>query len=167
MVAAADGYVRDVMLLTIRAFQPKDAPALRALFFQTIHQVNCQHYSAAQLTAWAPADYDAAVWLARLRALAPFVAWLGNEIVGYADVQVDGYIDHFYCHANYQGLGVGRALMQQILAQAQARQLPLLYSQVSMTAQPFFQHFGFHIVQHQQVAIRGEVLDNALMQKRL
>jgi putative acetyltransferase len=44
----------------------------------------------------------------------PFIAATDGVIVGYSDLQSSGLIDHFFCHHNYQGCGVGKALMSQI-----------------------------------------------------
>lgn len=40
------------------------------------------------------------------------------------------------------------------------------YADVSMTAKPFFQHYGFAVVRQQQKEVRGVVLTNFLMEKR-
>ena len=60
--------------MPIRPFLPGDAPALRATFHSFIHPLARQHYTTAQLQAWAPAEYDATQWAERLRANRPWVA---------------------------------------------------------------------------------------------
>ncbi|HIF9223059.1 TPA: hypothetical protein ACX6QE_000791 [Photobacterium damselae] len=54
---------------------------------------------------------------------------------------------------------------EQVEAWAQELGLQKLYSEVSITARPFFEQYGFKIVTAQKVAQRGIVLDNFLMQK--
>jgi putative acetyltransferase len=44
----------------------------------------------------------------------PFIAETDGVIAGYSDLQSSGLIDHFFCHHNYQGCGVGKALMSHI-----------------------------------------------------
>jgi putative acetyltransferase len=85
-------------MLIIRKFQNGDELTLREIFFNTIRNVNIKDYSEVQVQAWAPDDYDQPEWYKRISAIDPFVAILNGEIVGYADVQDDGYIDHFFCH---------------------------------------------------------------------
>ncbi len=87
-------------------------------------------------------------------------------MVGFADLQADGYIDHFFCHHAHQGQGVGRALMQQIAQAADAAGLARPYSHVSLTARPFFERYGFRIVTEQGVSIRGVTLSNFVMEKQ-
>lgn len=152
---------------TIRAFQQGDESALRNIFFNTVRQINSNDYSAAQVQAWAPDNYDASAWSERISAIKPFVAVLADKVVGYADVQADGYIDHFFCHWQYQGKGIGKALMTKLILTGQQQGITRLYAHASITAKPFFQHYGFTEVKRQQVPIRGQVLTNFVMEKWL
>ena len=152
--------------LLIRHYLPGEEAALWQLKFATIRQINCRDYSPAQCAAWAPDDLDPALWQQRVQGMNPWVALLDGEIAGFADLQADGYIDHFFCHHAHQGQGVGRALMQQIAQAADAAGLARLYSHVSLTARPFFERYGFRIVTEQGVSIRGETLTNFVMEKQ-
>lgn len=149
--------------MLIRAYVPGDAARLRAVFMSAVHGPAADCYSAAQLMAWAPDDYDADQWAARLAANRPFVAEIDGVAAGFADVQADGYIDQFFVAAEYTGRGVAGALMARILAQG----LPRLYADVSLRAERFFAAHGFVVEQRQRVEVRGQVLDNARMARRL
>ena len=154
-------------MIELREFQPGDAAALRGVFESAIHGVASRDYTPQQLHAWAPREHDAADWAEHMRDLAPFVALQDGQVVGYADVQPDGYIDHFFVSVAAGGRGVGGALMRRLLARADALGLAQLTSHVSLTAQPFFAHFGFEIVEHRVVEIDGVALRNAAMRKAL
>lgn len=153
--------------MKIRMYEPNDADSLRQLKYETIHAVNIADYTKAQLDAWAPASFDREVWQARINAMHPFIVELEGKCVGFADLQEDGYIDHFFCHFQHQRQGVGRALMAHIFAVGHQRGITRFYSHVSITAKPFFARFGFRVVKEQQVAINGHVLTNFLMEKTL
>ncbi|KGK01573.1 GNAT family N-acetyltransferase [Thalassotalea sp. ND16A] len=154
-------------MLSIRKFQNGDELVLREIFFNTIRNVNIKDYSEVQVKAWAPDDYDQSEWYKRISTINPFVAVLNNEIVGYTDIQDDGYIDHFFCHWNHQGKGIGKTLIQVLFAEGQKKGITRLYSHASITAKPFFEHFGFKEIKKQQVKIRGQVLTNYVMEKFL
>jgi putative acetyltransferase len=154
-------------MITLRGFQAGDEPALRAVFASAIHGTARRDYSQLQVDAWAPRDHDPAAWASRMQGIAPFVAVIDGVVVGYADVQPGGYIDHFYVAAAAGGQGVGGALMRRILARAEELGLAELISHVSLTAQPFFAHFGFEIVEHRVVDVRGVEMRNAAMRKAL
>ena len=154
-------------MLTIRKFQKGEESNLRDIFFNTVRHVNIKDYSELQVKAWAPDNYDQSEWCKRINAIDPFVAVLDSEIVGYADVQDDGYIDHFFCHHNHQGKGIGKALMQKLIETTLQKGNARVYSHASITAKPFFEHFGFKMLNPQQVDIRGQVLTNYVMEKLL
>jgi putative acetyltransferase len=154
-------------MITLRTFRSGDGPALRAVFESAIHGTARRDYSQEQVDAWAPREHDAADWAEHMRDLAPFVACVDEAIVGYADVQPTGYIDHFFVAAEAGGQGVGGTLMRRLLARAEELRLPALTSNVSLTAQPFFAHFGFEVVEHRVVDVRGVSLRNAAMRKAI
>ncbi|WP_371188778.1 GNAT family N-acetyltransferase [Thalassotalea maritima] len=152
-------------MIKIRPYAEHDAKALWDIHFHTIQHINIGDYSQAQVEAWAPENKDFSLWQTRMQRLSPFIAEIDGVIVGYSDLQTDGLIDHFFCHHEYQGQGVGKALMKHILETGKVRGLKRFYSQVSITAKPFYQHFGFDVVKAQEVEIRGQVLNNFVMEK--
>ena len=99
--------------------------------------------------------------------LNPFVAIENDKIVGYADLQDSGYIDHFYVSGTMPRRGVGARLMNELHEEANRLKITELTSNVSVTAQPFFARFGFEIVERKMGEIRGVVVPNALMRKLL
>ncbi len=95
----------------------------------------------------------------------PSIAEINGVVVGYSDLQSDGFIDHFFCHHEYQGMGIGKALMTHILNCGSKKNIHRYYSEVSITAKPFYEHFGFKVVKAQNVEIRGQTLTNYIMEK--
>ena len=154
-------------MITIRDFQEEDAPTLWALFFNTVRKVNRRDYTEQQVKAWAQEGFDSQLWLKKMISIQPFVAELDGVIVGYSDVQPSGLVDHFFCHHEYQGQGVGRALMTHVIRQAEAKGRDRIYSEVSITARPFYEHMGFTVVNEQQIEVRGATLTNYVMERHL
>ena len=153
--------------MKIRRFAPGDEPALLAVFYSAVHQTAARDYRPAQLAVWAPADIDGMRWAERMRALRPFVVERDGQIVGYADVQANGYIDHFFVSGQHPRQGIGTRLMQRIQEEAQTLGLTELSADVSLTAQPFFAHHGFELLERREVVRDGVQIPNALMRKRL
>ncbi len=153
--------------MRIRRFSPGEEPALFEIFHSAIHRIACRDYTREQVDAWAPADLDSALWATRIRGINPFVAEIDGRLVGYADVQANGYIDHFFVSGHTPRQGVGTALMTVLEAEALRMGLDELTSNVSRTAQPFFERFGFVVVEQRRPVIRGVELPNALMRKAL
>lgn len=152
-------------MLIIRKYVEQDAGATWLLYFNTIRKINSRDYNQLQVEAWAPDSMDLFIWNKRMMDIEPFIAEIDGTIVGYADLQNDGLIDHFFCHHEYQRQGVGRALMEHILDAGAKKKIKLYFSQVSITAKPFFESFGFVVVKQQLVEVRGQQLTNFYMQK--
>ena len=151
----------------IRQYKAGEEAQLWALFYHTIHQVNTQDYTEIQINAWAPKQVDMESWITKTQGRSPFVCLSNQQIVGYSDLQPNGYIDHFFCHHEFQGKGVGSALMRHIEQLAERQNIQKLTADVSLTAKGFFEHRGFEVVSNQQVSIRGQWLSNYKMQKNL
>jgi len=100
-----------------------------------------------------------------MRGINPFVAEIDGVIVGYTDLQTSGLIDHFFCHHEYQRQGVGRALMEHIFTTGEAKGIARYYSEVSKTARPFYERFGFLVVSEKTLDTGGQKLSNFLMEK--
>jgi putative acetyltransferase len=150
-----------------RRFRLGEERALYEVFYSAIHLVASRDYTAEQINAWAPVDLDQELWSRKIHDIKPFVTEIDGNVVGYADLQPSGYIDHFFVSAYYQGQGVGRLLMSTIHSEAASLGLTELTSDVSRTAQPFFEKFGFCIIEQRTLELQGVVVPNALMRKVL
>ena len=138
-----------------------------ANFRHTIHQINAQHYSQKQRDAWAPTHIDNTLWNKKIAHLSSFVCVEENKILGYSDIQKNGYINHFFCHHQHQCQGVGSALIKHIHSLAKQQGTTQLSADVSITAKPFFEIKGFKVVKKQAVPIRGQIFVNFKMTKTL
>jgi putative acetyltransferase len=149
----------------IRRFEPGEEPALFDIYHSAIHLIASRDYTEEQVNAWAPAVLDEELWVRRIRGINPFVAELEGILVGYADVQASGYIDHFFVSGRHPRQGIGRSLMEVLESEAKRLGVTELTSDVSRTAQPFFTRFGFQIVEQRVPVVRGIEVPNARMCK--
>ena len=152
-------------MITIRNYKENDEKILWEIFFHAIRNINIRDYSQEQVEAWAPDECDAVAWKKRMDGLNSFIAEIDGVVVGYTDLQPSGLIDHFFCHHEYQGRGVGRTLMNHVFAIGKERGIKRYYSEVSITARPFYQRLGFKVTKEQEVEIRGQKLKNFVMEK--
>ncbi len=153
--------------MRVREFRAGEEPALFSVFHSAVHQIASRDYTPEQIEAWAPADLDQRYWAARVQAIKPFVVVEDELIIAYADVQANGHIEHFFVSGAHARRGAGRMLMHKIHEVAARSGVVQLSSDVSLSAQAFFERFGFHVVERRSPVIRGVALDNALMRKRL
>ncbi|EWH08325.1 GCN5-related N-acetyltransferase [Catenovulum agarivorans DS-2] len=94
-------------MITIQAYYSGVELALFKVFTSAINEVCSKDYAPEQIKAWLPPEYDAVKWKERLECIQPYIAKFNGNIVGYADIQNDGYIDHFFVDSGYQSMGVG------------------------------------------------------------
>lgn len=153
--------------MKIRLFHPQDAEQIAQLFYETVREVNIRDYSSNQVKAWAPDNMHFRNWAKVCLERFTYVADENGLIVGFGELETDGHIDCFYCHKNYQRCGVGSQIYRAIETKAIALKLNRLLTEASITAKPFFQRMGFSVVREQQVARRGEIFTNYVMEKFL
>ncbi|SEG23869.1 GNAT family N-acetyltransferase [Vibrio hangzhouensis] len=154
-------------MLMIRQAKVADAKQIHTLFLETIRTVNSKDYNELQVNAWASKELTTDAFREYIVKHNPLVVTDGEQVLGYADIQSDGLIHHFYCHHAQQRSGIGSMLMSELIRRAQDMKLVSIYSYVSITAQPFFEHFGFTVSKPNRAEARGVILDNFLMEKRL
>lgn len=133
--------------------------AMAQLFHDTIHQVNSRDYSPEQIAAWSPKVKLGEAWRNRLLPkqalyIASDQASGHNQPIGFAELDPadsngQAHIDCFYVHHQWQGQGVGTALISALETDAKAQGISLFYVEASITAQPFFSRKGFKVIREQ------------------
>ena len=154
-------------MVTLRLYKPDDAPALLALFRDTIRRVNARDYSPEQIRAWASDDIDPVVWMGRFMGRFVIVADEAGQPVGFAELESDGHIDRMYVSADHQGQGIGRQLLAAVVAEARRLGLARLFVEASLTARPFFEARGFTVLTPQVVTCREVEFVNYRMERGL
>lgn len=149
--------------MELRPYESGDCPALARLFRDTVHTVNARDYTPEQLDAWADGQVDLFAWDTSFLAHHTLVAEEDGVILGFADMDGDGYLDRLYVHRDYQGRGVASALCDALEAACPAA---VFTTHASLTARPFFEDRGYRVLRRQTVLRHGVALDNFVMEKR-
>ena len=153
--------------VNIRPYRESDAREIAELFHDTVHSVNRRDYTGEQLAAWASHVIDYEHWRRRLIEKKPIVAEIGEKIVGFAELDPDGHIDCFYVHKEYQRRKIGQRMLDRLTENAKGIGIHRLYSEISVTAVPFFEKSGFRMIQENIIWRKGIHLMNYVMEKRL
>ena len=151
--------------MIIRLFQKQDAEQIAQLFHQTVREINSHDYSMAQVKAWAPDNIYWRNWAKISAERFTYVADDRGIVAGFGELEINGYIDCFYCHKNYQRMGIGSQIYRAIEAKAQELAINRLFTEASITAKPFFLYVEFSVIKKQQVQRRGETFVNYAMEK--
>jgi len=156
--------------MNIRRFLEEDISEVVSLFYETVHEVNKQHYSQEQLNAWAPQDeteQKIEAWKESMVRNITFIAENSGQIVGFADMTYGGELDRMYVHKDYQRRGVASTLLKKLEAEADRLGVNEIKTDASITAKPFFERHEYREVESQAVEWRGVKLNNFKMIKKL
>ena len=136
----------------IRPYCSGDCGKMAQLFYDTVHTVNAADYSPRQMDAWATGETDLSAWDASFRTHHTLIAEACGQIVGFADMDGSGYLDRLFVDKDHQGRGVATALCDALEAAARAEHYT---THASITARPFFEKRGYHVVRQQRVERQG------------
>lgn len=149
--------------VTVRAYAEADLDAVIAIFQSAIRETASADYDAMQIEAWSRVDRTA--WATRAGRGRRWVAWIGPEAAGFADLEPCGRIAMLYVHPAHGRRGVARALLRTAEAAAIALGLTVLRTEASLTARPFFAANGFETVEAETVTRNGRAFRRHRMRK--
>lgn len=133
----------------IRQADVCDIPAITRIFYNTIQSVNASDYPQEELDDWSSWHTDIDKWAEGISEQYFIVAIIDNKIVGFSSLAKDGYLDFMFVDKDCQRHGIAKELLHEIEKQAKLQNNNIIYSDVSITATGFFEHYGF-IVEKQQ-----------------
>lgn len=150
--------------ITVRDYLSGDCHEMAQLFYDTVHSVNAADYTREQLNVWADGNVDLEAWDQSFREHFTLVACYGKAIVGFADMDENGYLDRLYVHKDYQKKGVARLLLRELSQKIKTDEIT---TYASITARPFFEKMGYRVVRENIVERKGVSLINYFMVKKL
>jgi putative acetyltransferase len=155
------------MFMNIRLAKSTDVDKIRQLFQETIETINQKDYNAAQIQIWAAGAQRIQNWQKKVQEQYFVVAEQGDIIVGFASIEMNGYIDFMYIHKNYQNQGIASLLLSELESKAASLSLTNVWANVSITARPFFQKRGFIITNIYTKFVDTIEFENAVMEKSI
>lgn len=150
--------------MIIKEYENKYCKDIIKLFYDTVHYVNSKDYTKEQLNVWATGNEDATAWDLSFNEHITYVALIDNMVVGFGDIDTNGYLDRLYVHKDFQGKGVGTALCNKLEASVNSSSITTF---ASITALPFFMNRGYKVVRENIVNRNGISLNNYFMKKYL
>jgi ribosomal protein S18 acetylase RimI-like enzyme len=169
--------------LTLRRATPADAAMLALLGSATfltafahdhpgaalLNHCRTQH-SAERYAAWAAAP-DHALWLAETALGAP----VGYAMMTPPDLTIptapgELELKRIYTLAGWQGAGLGRRLIETVIAEARARGAPRLYLcvyEINLAAQRFYARHGFERVAEQAFMVDDTAFNDLILARDL
>lgn len=154
--------------VTVRAYVPDDAGPTLSVFLDAVTVTASRNYSPEQIAAWAaPDERNIEEWDRSRSNTDTVVATSNDTVVGFSDVNAEGYINMMFVNPQSTRRGVASALLKAVERYALDRGVATLFTDASITARPFFEHHGFTVVAQQSPVHRGVQLTNYRMVKPL
>lgn len=153
--------------MELREYKSNDCDMLAQLFYNTVHKVNSKHYSKEQLDVWATGNVDISPWDISFSEHNTIIAEKDGEIVGFGDMDDNGYLDRLYIHNDHQRQGIATVIVNRLEQQAILHGISHFTTHASITAIPFFENRGYHAIRENKVVRSGIVLTNFVMEKDL
>lgn len=148
--------------MKIRRYKSVDFNEIAELFYNTVHLINIKDYSKEQVNVWATGELDYEKWNKSLAEHYSIVAIENEIIIGFGDIDNTGYLDRLYVHKDYQGMGVGTLICNELEGKCKTKNI-LVHA--SITAKPFFEGRGYQVIKEQEVERNGIKLMNFIMKK--
>lgn len=148
----------------LRPYASGDAAATLEIFRRAVAETAAADYSPEQVAAWI-GERSLEEWRDAMRARGTGVAEVDSIVAGFSDVTPSGYIDMLFVHPRYARRGIATALLQENLRRAQLRGATELTANVSITARPLFERFGFEVVEQRRPVRHGVELVNFAMRR--
>ncbi|MGN1481215.1 GNAT family N-acetyltransferase [Porcipelethomonas sp.] len=149
--------------MIIREYKPSDCKSLAELFYNTVHSVNIKDYTETQLNAWATGNVDLVEWNKSFSEHYTVVAVKKDIIVGFGDIDRNGYLDRLYVHKDYQHQGIATAICNELENHIDSE---IITVNASITAKPFFEKRRYMTIREQKIERKGITLINYLMEKK-
>lgn len=153
------------LAIKIREFKEFDLDECLSLFYDTVHTVNATDYSQSQLDVWARKVPDKGAWKKRLIENITCVAVYDKQIVGFGSMTQQGHFDLLFVHKNFQRKRVARNIVIKLEETAKQLGIKEITAEASITAKPFSESMGYHVVREQLKEFQGEKFTNFVMKK--
>jgi putative acetyltransferase len=155
--------------MRIRKYEPADAAHLNEVFCAAVRQTGRLAYSEQQVAVWAANAPDAAEYEERAtdgRVLLVAVDDRDRPLA-YADLEMDGHIDHLFCHPDAGRRGLASALYDELEKTALRLKIARLHVEASGLARPLFLRKGFTEIARRDFEMDGVPVYNYAMEKPL
>lgn len=153
--------------MKIRKAVQDDLENILQLFRSTIQHVNAKDYTTEQLVVWSTGGDDKEKWIKRIEEQHLLVVISDRIITGFGSITKEGYLDTMFVDKDHQREGIAKELLQNLELFARKIQLDKITSDVSITARPFFEKYGFSVIRKQELNMKGIEIINFKMEKRL
>ena len=148
--------------MKIREYKSSDCNEIADLFYNTVHFINAKDYIEDQLNVWATGNINIDKWNESFLNNYTVVVEEDGIIIGFGDINNEGYLDRLYVHKDYQSIGVATAICDRL---EKKNEVERITTHASITEKSFFEKRGYRVIKKQFVERDGVRLINYIMEK--
>ena len=153
----------------LRKAEAGDLPELHSVFEQSVRNSCKKDYTPEQIEAWVQRASPER-WQELFTSGLQFIVAEETKsfrITGFTSFNSQGYLHSMFILPQFCGKGIATLLLDFAEEFARNNHIPNLFSEVSITARPFFEKRGFIVEQEQLVKVNNVEMDNFRMRKSL
>lgn len=144
----------------IRKYQITDEDSTLMMISKSIRETNQKDYNQKQIEVWS--NIDKQKWKKSTLNNITLVAINSSGVIGFADMSTSGYLDHLFVHPKYQRQRIATSLVNKLEQTITSSEYS---TYASITAVPFFEKMGYHIIHTNRALLRNTYFLNYKMVK--
>lgn len=153
---------------SIRRANINDIKVVKEMYQNTVLTINRRDYSQAEVEDWASCGENLPKWEKMLETHYFIVAENQHSLIaGFSSITAQGYLHSMFVHKDFQGIGIATMLLEAIERYAIKSGITKVTSEVSLTARPFFEKYGYIMETEQKRKANQLYLTNFWMTKQL
>lgn len=153
--------------VNVRKVYRKDIPFLAAVYRDAVINLGSRGYRDEQLKVWAAFADDSDAFEKTVLAGKAICIDVSGVPVAFGELHPVDHIALLYCHSRYAGHGYASAILKRLEGMACEEGVTNLGVKASIVARPFFEHFGYRVIEEESVIRSGVTLQRYHMEKTL
>lgn len=151
----------------IRDYEENDLDEILKVFYNSVRNIRSYNYTRTEIEHWAPDEPDIESWRKSLKNSITNVAESSGNIIGFAQLTKEGYIERLYIHNSFQGKGVGSQLIRDIEEEAKNRGMKEVIVYAAEVAKGFYEKLGYDCEKKMRRDYNGVIYNNYILRKKL
>ncbi|MGY4789698.1 GNAT family N-acetyltransferase [Pediococcus pentosaceus] len=144
----------------IRKYQITDEDSTLMMISKSIRETNQKDYNQKQIEVWS--NVDKQKWKKSTLNNIALIAINSSGVIRFADMSTSGYLDHLFVHPKYQRQRIATSLVNKLEQTITSSEYS---TYASITAVPFFEKMGYHIIHTNRALLRNTYFLNYKMVK--
>ena len=132
--------------VAIRRYRPEDAEAISDLYRKSVTEIGIEHYSLAEVEAWASYADEVEELRHRLVEGLTLIAECGGRMAAFGQLKPANRVEFLYTLKDFSRMGIATLIYRRLEEAAVAAGSRVLHTDASRISRPLFEKMGFFLV---------------------